>query len=132
MEGQYTDITPLTEDGGFKEEIGARAEITIVYNYDSLNDLIDIKRVYGDWTPDSSLYYITDREVIYRADSMFTGYVEKKNPSSNSFNYYPDWGYVPYYPNTAYSLTGAFSWAKIRVYDMTAYYDIHVAVKVQR
>ncbi|MFD1175964.1 hypothetical protein ACFQ3W_06535 [Paenibacillus puldeungensis] len=127
-EQSSSPITPSSSQGGSKGEVGATANITIIYNKNG--DLIDIQRVYGGWTPENSLYYLTDREVIYRADSITAGKVEKKSPTSNSFNYYPGWGNVLYYPNTAYSSTGAFSWATIRVSGMTAYYNIELNVKI--
>ncbi|WHX51244.1 hypothetical protein QNH46_11645 [Paenibacillus woosongensis] len=121
-------ITPQSSQGGSKTEVGATARITVTY--DKKGDLIDLQTVSGGWTPESSLYYITDREVIYRADSITAGKTEKKYPSSNSFTYYPNWGYVQYYPSTAYSGTGADSWATIRVNGMTAYYNIEVHVRI--
>ncbi|QJC53907.1 hypothetical protein HGI30_21855 [Paenibacillus albicereus] len=121
-------ITPQTDQGGSKTEVGATATINVVYN--KKGELIDLQRVYGGWKPENSLYYITDREVIYRADSITAGKTAKKNPTSNSFSYNPGWGYIQYFPSSAYSGTGADSWATIRVSGMAATYEIQLSVRV--
>lgn len=121
-------IAPQSSQGGTKTEVGATASITIVY--DKSGELVDLQQVSGGWTPETTLYYITDREVIYRADSVNAGKKVKMNPTSNSFNYSPGWGYVDYFPNTAFSGTGADSWATIRVHGMSAYYDIQLSVRI--
>lgn len=116
-----SDIQPLSEIIGGKDENGVRVTITVVYEISRDHEDIKIKQIYGGWEPSSNLYIVTDREVgLY---NFATGDRLRKYPTTNTFNYTTGWGYGSFIVGN----TGApYTWADavIEIYGMTATYDL--------
>ena len=121
-------ISPRDQQTGSKTEAGVKAYLYV--NYFKSGDDINITSVTGGWTPTHTMYYVTNREVFIRSDSLGGGKLMKRYPTSNTFSYSPGWGYVQYYPNTNYSMSGAQSWADCHVSGMEGTHNITIKVAV--
>ncbi len=117
------DITPFDTGSGSKTAGGVTARLSV--NYDLANtstqQKIRLNKVYGSWTPSSSMYYLTDREVDAHSGSIH-GKTISKEPTSNSFSYLTGFGYNVY--ATGQSSPRAWSSAISRISGMTATYTI--------
>lgn len=120
----------LDSSSGSKTEAGVRAYLRITYTRNARGD-INISNVSGGWSPTSSIYVVSSRQVVVRVGN-FAGAVRSLsfNPASNSFNRSITWGFVPYYPNTAFSMTGANTFANIRVTGMGGSHEIALTVTI--
>lgn len=125
-----SQISAYSVGSSGKSESGVKASLSVTYEKNSKGQ-INITKVNGAWTPNSSLYSVSQREVIPRADGP--GGVGKRtvyNPTSNSFNYSIKWGWITYYPSTSYSRSGANSSAKVIVTGMGGSHTISLSVAV--
>ncbi|EJS63375.1 hypothetical protein ICY_05352, partial [Bacillus cereus BAG2X1-3] len=84
-------ITPLDDTGGSKNEGGVTARLNVNYDVSTNGEQIKLNKVYGSWTPSSSMYYLTNRTV-----NAHSGAVHGNNlvnyPTSNTFSYTTGWG----------------------------------------
>ncbi|NLJ98912.1 MAG: hypothetical protein GX320_06575 [Tissierellia bacterium] len=116
-------ITPLDTTGGSKTSGGITARLYVNYDVSSNNERIRLNRVYGSWTPKSSLYYLTNRVVNAHSGAIY-GKKLTKYPTSNSFSYTTGWGYN--YRALGSASPMAWSSAKAHVHGMTLTHTIIV------
>ncbi|KNF09411.1 hypothetical protein CLPU_3c01890 [Gottschalkia purinilytica] len=118
-----TGITPFDTAGGSKTSGGVTAKLYVDYDVSGNNEQVRLNRVYGSWTPSSSLYYLTNREVGAHS-GFLTGKSMKKNPTSDTFSYTTGWGFNDRFWGDA--SPRAWSSAIARVHGMTATHTISV------
>ncbi|PEA07008.1 hypothetical protein CON38_24890 [Bacillus cereus] len=118
-------ITPLDDTGGSKNEGGVTARLNVNYDVSTNGEQIKLNKVYGSWTPSSSMYYLTNRTV-----NAHSGAVHGNNlvnyPTSNTFSYTTGWGYN--YFATGQGSPRAWSSAKINISGMTSTYTIKLEI----
>lgn len=112
------EIAPLLSDTSTSES-DVKASISI--HYDRRNDEIRVNKVSGFWEPSNSQIFLNNREVIYGDGVPVVGKHDKKNPTTNTFEYPTGWGWVLYYPAAPDALSGAraFSSAVVNVSGMS-------------
>ncbi|GGE71205.1 hypothetical protein [Priestia taiwanensis] len=116
-------ITPATDDGGVKTSGGVTARLNVNYDVSANNEQVRLNRVYGSWTPSSSLYSVTNRKVDAHSGSIH-GKKISKAPTSNTFSYTTGWGYN--YRAFGDFIPRAWSSATVKVSGMTATHTIKV------
>ena len=72
---------------------GVAASLHVVYTLSSDKEQINITRLYGSWTPSSSLYIVSNRETGLTNHGATVTKSMIKYPASNSFSYSVSWGY---------------------------------------
>lgn len=117
------EISTLTSTGGSQTEGGVTAKLYVDYDVSSNNEKVRLNKVWGSWSPSSSMYYLSTRSV--NAHSGFPyGNRLTKSPSSNSFSYTTGWGFNDRIWGD--SAPRAWSSAKIHITGMTATHTINV------
>lgn len=101
IESNETLLQPLDSESGNKNAGGVTATVTVVYQFNQQQDKIKTIRCYGSWSPDSGLYYLTNRNVVVIPGAL-TGYSLNKYPTSDYFDYYTGWGYLTRQPDGTY------------------------------
>lgn len=81
-----------TESGGNNTH-GVKAKLNVVYQVDSTGEEVKAQKVYGSWTPNSTLYYLTNRYVMLHSGSTPAGKKLERYPNKNKFEYVTNWGY---------------------------------------
>lgn len=116
-------ITPFESTGGTQTSGGVTAKLNVDYDVNSTNEKVRLNRVYGSWTPSSSLYTLSNRSVNAHS-GVITGKKLTKSPTSNTFSYTTGWGYN----DRAWGDNAPRAWssAKIHVQGMTATHTIKV------
>ncbi|MCC0785062.1 hypothetical protein IR152_18865 [Clostridioides sp. ES-S-0108-01] len=116
-------ITPFESTGGTHTSGGVTAKLNVDYDVNSTNEKVRLNRVYGSWTPNSSLYTLSNRSVNAHS-GVITGKKLTKSPTSNTFSYTTGWGYN----DRAWGNNAPRAWssAKIHVQGMTATHTINV------
>lgn len=116
--------------GSNKTEGGVKAVLNVTYVKNSKGD-VNITKVTGSWAPTSNLYSLSGRQVVIRSGNFAGGgKAMNKYPTANSFSYGVSWGYVTYFPNTSYSMSGANSFADIKVSGMSGTHEISLKVAI--
>nr|WP_312984203.1 hypothetical protein [Clostridioides sp.] len=92
LEEIKSEISPFTVEGGSKTSGGITAKLYVDYDVSSDNQKVRLNKVYGSWTPTSSLYYTTNRSVTAHTGTSAYGKKITKKPPSN-FSYTTGWGY---------------------------------------
>lgn len=87
-----SDIIPFIDAGGSKNQGGVTARLNA--NYDVRGNDIRVNRVWGSWSPNSSIYYLSNRNVYAHAGS-FMGNNLSRSPDSNTFSYITGWDWNP-------------------------------------
>ena len=87
-------IKPAASAGDYRNEYGMKTEVNVEYQLNGEN--IKIIRHYGKWTPNSSIYYMTDR-YAWIAEANVFGLGDKYYPTSNTYNRVVNWPYVKKY-----------------------------------
>lgn len=109
--------------GGQQNEAGVTAKLNVDYDVSGNNEKVRLNKLYGSWTPSSSLYSLTNRSVGAHSGVPY-GKRISKDPTSNSFSYTTGWGYNDRLWGD--SAPRAWSSAKINISGMTATYTIKV------
>lgn len=121
-------ISPLSSIGSTNNAGGIKASLYVNYTSGS-GDKIRFNSVSGAWTPTSSMYYLTGKQVVVSAGSILNWH-EVHYPSGNSFNYSLNTGFLAWMPNADTSLTGARSYAVSHVYSMPGTHNINLTVAI--
>lgn len=116
-------IRPLDITGGSKTAGGISAKLNV--DYDVRGETIKVKRVYGSWTPTSSMYYVSTRKVEWHS-GVYWGNQLLRHPPNNSFSYTVDWNYNQF----AFGQASPRAWssAKGHISGMTSTYTISLEV----
>lgn len=114
---EVSENTRTSEVGGKDDGSGVSVLFYVVYTISSDGVQIKVSRIYGSWTPDSSLFTVSNREVGMHAGLDSPGTLTK-HPTSNSFDYSTGWGYCNFVPAGDAS---PYAWADatITVYGMS-------------
>lgn len=78
-------------DGKDKTEGGVTVSIHVTYTISANKELIKISQYSGSWTPSSSMFVVSNRDVGIHGGPY--GDFLRKSPTTNSFNYVTGWGY---------------------------------------
>lgn len=103
-------VDPQASGGGHKTEAGVTAYITVYYTDVRSDGSFKVTGFSGGWTPSANYYVITGRScgckdnVLYHATYQY--------PTSNTYSYTVNWGYVPRVWN---SNTGPSGWSDATV-----------------
>lgn len=111
--------------GGSKTENNVKAVLDITYNHRNNKEDIQITNLSGSWTPQNSQMIVSNRTASVN-DGRGAG-VEKilrYTPTSNTFSYNTNWGYVAWYPQTNYSGPRANTEATVSVSGMGSGYNL--------
>lgn len=126
IEGESSgDFSILDSTGGSKTAGGVTARLNVDYDLRAGQE-IRVNKVWGSWTPSSSMYYLTNRKVDLHSGSIIGNTLPTKSPSSNSFSYTTNWTWNNY--ATGQGSPRAWSSAIIRISGMTATYTITLDV----
>lgn len=119
------EITPFDDTGGSKYEGGVTARINVNYDVSANTEKVRLNKVYGGWTPSSSIYSLSNRTVNAHSGAIH-GRSLAKNPTSNTFSYTTGWGYNFF--ATGDGSPRAWTSAKVRVTGMTATHTIKLEI----
>ena len=116
-------MTTADTDGSSKTAGGVTAKLYVNYDVSTNNEKVRLNKVYGSWTPSSSMYSLSNRYVEAHSGTIYGKTIVKK-PTSNSFSYPTGWGYN--YRALGQASPRAWSSAKISISGMTSTYTIKV------
>jgi len=119
-----SQIGPLADQGGDKDNGDVYAKISLNYDYISSSNQIRINTLSGYWTPQNSFILIDNRQTgCHNGVPIPFGRSITKYPTSNTFSYNTGWGYVDFYPgNPPVSGVRAYSEARVIIPGMGSGY----------
>lgn len=114
-------ISPLTNQGGDRDNGDVYAKVSLNYDYLKNSNQIRINTLSGYWTPLNNFILIDNRKTGCHNEVPYGSSITKY-PTSNTFSYNTGWGYVDFYPGSLISGARAYSEARVIIPGMGSGY----------
>lgn len=114
-------ISPLTNQGGDRDNGDVYAKVSLNYDYLKNSNQIRINTLSGYWTPLNNFILIDNRKTGCHNGVPYGSSITKY-PTSNTFSYNTGWGYVDFYPGSLISGARAYSEARVIIPGMGSGY----------
>ena len=127
------DIRTRDAAGGSITEADCTATLNITYYLRNSGEEINITNISGGWEPQSNYISISNKVASVTDGAIQPlNKVLRENPTSNSFSYDIDWGYVTFYLGSEYSGARGYTEATLSIPGMGGSYNLFLPVCINR
>ena len=123
-----SDASRASNSGSTTQQ-GITAYLTVTYDFRS-SDSVKLSRVNGSWSRSSTLYVLSNRQVVAQVASVLSGPSKTWYPTSNTFSYDTGFGYSQYYPSGVVSFTGGRSFVTVYISGMGGSATVQLNVQI--
>jgi hypothetical protein len=116
-------------NSGSTTQQGITAYLTVTYDFRS-SDSIKLSKVNGSWSRSSTLYVLSNRQVVAQVASVLSGPNKSWYPTSNTFSYDTGFSYSQYYPSGLVSFTGGRSFVTVYISGMGGSATVQLNVQI--